>query len=528
MNINFKIIKSIYILFILNSILCANQGNIMSFEGLSKNKELLFTLDLKKNTLLVGNYELNKNIDKMILLDKNKNYVKRLDFPNKLNSKFFLKNEENKKHFIKIFFKEKNTKYKVQIEKSFPFSYSEIKTNQDKPLSKLLQKEQEKLHVNKNTDSFWKKIKKIGTPLVEKRKDGKFLVTFLYRGAKYNVKLLGGIDHNRKSFKRLENSDIWYKSFILEKGVNMSYQLAPDIPTINGTMWEKRVSILATVQNDPLNKNLFQMRENFELDKSLKYSTFRIIDKKVKDYTKENSNPKGILKNLEIESKILKNKRDIIVYFPPNFDNKKKHNLLFVFDGNEYLQKVNLPLILDNLHFSKKITQTIAVFIDNPTYNSRSIELPPNKKFADFMAKELFPFVKEKFKLKHKASSTILTGSSYGGLASAYVAFEYPEIFAKVLSQSGSFWWDRKPNKSQWLTKKYKEASKKNIEFYLNAGIYETGYMPIDILQSNINFEKVLKEKGYKVFLDKVIGGHDYFSWKHNISKGLIYLLRKP
>lgn len=43
--------------------------------------------------------------------------------------------------------------------------------------------------------------------------------------------------------------------------------------------------------------------------------------------------------------------------------------------------------------------------------------------------------------LSATASRTVVAGSSYGGLASAYMGLMHPELFGNVLSLSGSYWW---------------------------------------------------------------------------------------
>ena len=236
-------------------------------------------------------------------------------------------------------------------------------------------------------------------------------------------------------------------------------------------------------------------------------------------------------KNYRFSSKLLNNTRDISIYTPPNFNgNDKSQALLFIFDAKAYQTKVPTPQILDNLIAANKIPATIAVFIANPSRSARSSELPPNAKFADFIAKELLPFVKAKSHSKASSDNTILTGSSYGGLASTYVAFKYPELFGAVLSQSASFWWSPRNSfgereEPQWLTRAYAKAKLKPIRFYLNAGIFETGYMPVDILESNRHFRDILTAKGYPFIYEEVAGGHNYVNWRGGLAPGLIALL---
>lgn len=393
---------------------------------------------------------------------------------------------------------------------NFSIAYAENFTED----SKIIKKVKIDLKTNPSTKEFWEKIKEYGTPLIESTKDSQYIATFLYKGAKKSVLLIGGPDSDFVNLKQIEKSDIWYKSYKVKKGVRLSYKLSADTPTIKGTKREKRVAIYNHSKKDPFNKLPY-----------MNNSSFSIISDNFIDWTKDTGTKQGKVKDYKIKSKILNNTREISIYTPYNYDPNKEHDLLFVFDSKAYQSKVPTPIILDNLINEKKIKPTIAVFISNISRKSRSEELPPNKNFADFLAKELLPFVKTKVKINHKKENTILTGSSYGGLASAYVAFIYPEIFGKVLSQSGSFWWNfREEGKSQWLTKQFEKAENKEIVFYLNAGVYETGQFKIDILESNRYLYKVLKKKNYEVKYEEFQTSHDYFAWRAFLAYGLIYL----
>lgn len=516
-------IFSLFCIIYLSSSLFALSKPIVLEEKIKANQEVLFPLDLKKHSYITGGVSLSAKVDRIELLDKNKHFVRRLDQPNKLQNRLIFITKDSGKYYISLKNKSKDNTFKLSINKISPIKFKGNK--KIKIISEIIKKEKKNLLTNKDTKEFWKKVKKMGTPLVEPLNNKESILTFLYQGAKHNVRLFGGPSHEHAYFDRLKNSDIWFKSFVVKKGIRMSYQIAPDVPIIDGTSREQRMAILATSQMDPLNKHPYKMAKDLKLDKYMTNSTFEIKNKEYKDWGVKSNSPKGSLENYKIKSDILNNTRNITIYKPKNFDSKKDYKLLFVFDGVEYQVKVDTPTILDNLIYENKIKPTIAVFIDNPTRNSRAIELPSNKKFADFMAKELLPFVEEKTNMKFKAKDTTLTGSSYGGLASAFVAFTYPQYFGNVLSQSGSFWKDSNNDpEPEWLTRQIAKSKKKNIRFYLNAGAYETGYFSIDILESNRHLRTVLESKGYDFIYKEFQNGHDYYAWKVNLADGLIAL----
>ena len=516
-------IFSLICIVFLSSSLFALSKPIVLEEKIKAHKEVLFPLDLKKDSYIIGGFTLSAKVDRIELLDKNKHFVRRLDQLNKLQSRLIFVTNESGKYYINLKNKSKDNTFKLSIDKILPVKFKENKKVEI--ISEIIKKEKKNLLTNKDTKMFWEKIRKLGTPLVEPINESESILTFLYQGAKHNVRLFGGPTHEHVYFDRLENSDIWFKSFVVKNGIRMSYQIAPDVPIIDGSSREKRMAILATSQMDPLNKHPYKMTKDLKLDKYMTNSTFEIKDKKYKDWAIKSNSPKGSVENYKIKSEILNNTRNISIYKPKGFNPKKEYKLLFVFDGVEYQVKVDTPTILDNLIYANKIKPTIAIFIDNPTRNSRALELPSNKKFADFMAKELLPFVEAKTNMKFKAKDTTLTGSSYGGLASAFVAYTYPQYFGNVLSQSGSFWKDSNNDpEPEWLTRQIAKSKKKDIRFYLNAGVYETGYFSIDILESNRHLRTVLESKGYDFIYKEFQNGHDYYAWKVNLADGLISL----
>jgi enterochelin esterase family protein len=71
----------------------------------------------------------------------------------------------------------------------------------------------------------------------------------------------------------------------------------------------------------------------------------------------------------------------------------------------------------------------------------RREELPCNPVFADFLAKELVPWAREKYHATDDPTQTIVAGSSYGGLASVFAGLRHSEVFGNVITLSGSFFW---------------------------------------------------------------------------------------
>jgi enterochelin esterase family protein len=376
------------------------------------------------------------------------------------------------------------------------------------------------------THDFWLAVEKLGTPLVEETSEGT-VMTFLARGDYNNVKLIGAPSNNHQSLEKLENSDTWYKSFIVPADTHLSYQIAPNVPKPPFKGFARRVALKAVAQVDPYNKYPWP---SSAIDKYTQKSTIALNDKnKNKGLMPDIEDPKGQLSTFDFTSTALGNTRSITIYTPDikNID-KKNVLLLYVFDAQQYKDLVRLPAISDNLIATGKIPPVITVFISNPDRDARARELPANNVFADVLAKELAPQINKRLSMDIPKERTIIAGSSYGGLAATTIALRHPEVFGNVISMSGSFWWGPKSNfdkNKHFVAAEVVKMDKKDVRFFLSAGVFETSRgIGGGILETNRHLRDVLLAKGYDVTHQEYSAGHDYFAWRGIIADGLLSL----
>jgi enterochelin esterase family protein len=165
---------------------------------------------------------------------------------------------------------------------------------------------------------------------------------------------------------------------------------------------------------------------------------------------------------------------------------------------------VPTPTILDNLRADGRIPPVVAVFVSQV---DRARELACNEDFGAFVATELIPWAQERYHAGKTASDVVVAGSSFGGLAAAFVALRHPRVIGNVLSQSGNFAWapDRivGPNldattEGGWLIKEYIGRPSEPVRFYLDAGVFEADRFAAGdaILESTRHFRDVLRAKG--------------------------------
>lgn len=248
-------------------------------------------------------------------------------------------------------------------------------------------------------------------------------------------------------------------------------------------------------------------------------------------------NPSGTVEKYTFRSELLKSERVLSVYTPPGYRaDGPPYALVVVFDGAAYLSVVPTPTILDNLIATGQIPPTVAVFVTNPSQEARNKELPPNPDFADFLAKELIPWVHSHFNATTDPSMTVVAGSSFGGLAATYAGLRHPEVFGRVLCQSGSFWWapgraaDPTPDattETGWLAKEFIKSPVLPLKFWMEAGVFEVDSMGIggSILETSRQMRDVLLAKGYEVQYQQFAGGHEYLNFRGTFADGLIALI---
>lgn len=363
--------------------------------------------------------------------------------------------------------------------------------------------------------------------MVEPAEGDNKILTFLARGARENVKLLGGPTNDHYPLSRLGKSDTWFRSMVVPKGTLFSYQLAMDVPDFDGPARLRRTAILSKTKADPFNKHPWPANSP---DAYNQLSTLRLEGGDLAIWHDDRGNREGSLRHHLIKSPELGNERDIWLYESPNLDVTNPNTpLLFVFDGERFLSYGSARKMLDNLVAEGVIPPLVAVFISPIDLQIRGKELPDSDAFAEFMAKTLHPFVVAETGLKPTARHTILAGASYGGLGSTTIALKYPNLFGNSLSMSGSYWWspDRSDMADNYVARQVAKQPRKPVRFFLATGQFETARGPdfSGIQIPNRHLKDVLVAKNYDIILREYPAAHDMFAWREILPQGLITLI---
>jgi enterochelin esterase family protein len=379
-------------------------------------------------------------------------------------------------------------------------------------------------------EQFWKDAAAAGTPLVEPvpPDDRNVLVTFLWRAREEtrNVVVFASLNRGniaKNQMRRLLDTDLWYKTYQLPGDARFNYMLSPNDSLVPiEDLEEKDIPArTATLKIDPLNK-----RGAFGGG-----SILELPGASPQPWAMRNPDvPKGALENVKLKSEILKNERRAWVYTPPGYSrDAKPYGLIVMFDGPIYTLLIPTANILDNLLAKSKLPPMVALILDNPTPTSRATEFACYEPYAEFIAKEAIPWVRANYNVTGDPTQTVISGVSFGGLASVFVAFRHPEIFGNVISQSGSFWWKpESDNEPEWLTRQFVTSKKLPLRFFLDVGLLETGPTPHgapDMVAVSRHMRDILRARGYEVEYRECNCGHDHLNWRGMLPDALTFLV---
>ncbi|MFW9854269.1 MAG: alpha/beta hydrolase [Candidatus Thorarchaeota archaeon] len=430
------------------------------------------------------------------------------------------------------------------------YESSFIKKIKDK--IKDLQSQGQNNEIPSAVSEFWNIVQSSDYPIIEKFEDVDIashnteynIVTFLYQTSKDvdNVFLLAEfnfIDPKDYLFEHIDGTDIFYKTFVLPKGVQAEYRIFENDPLdgiFAGAKYQNRLERFHE-HPDKLSRHVRRIPNGYMGKKDLFIASLRSFHPEISDFVKNSDHQNGKISTSKQESRILGYSRTISLYTPAHYDPKAVYQFIFIHDGSAALSYGETHHLLDYLIASRVIPPIVGIFADPGVKNgktTRNEEYPCNPDYAQSITQEILPWVRKNISISSDPNDGIIAGSSYGGLASFYYSFMYPECIANVLSLSGSFHWG-KPNEDypyEWLPRKIAFSEKKALKAYMEVGKLEGEYhwnspgFPNQIV-SHRHFVTILKMKGYSYKYNEFNGDHSPSSWIKPLERGLRYFLAK-
>lgn len=381
-------------------------------------------------------------------------------------------------------------------------------------------------------DDFWSSIGDQHSPLVEPDSvDSNYsLVTFVWRGDRETrnvvvVSPLALVDFDDAVMQEMPGTDVWFNTYRMRNDARMSYRFA-----VNDTLvpFDKEKNLFArmkTFQIDPGNPRVFDMGGG------IMASVLELSGAPSDKWTHDSAAvTKGTTAKYDFHSELLRNQRPAWIYTPPNFDPFKTYPLLVVMDGESYTSLIPLPTILDNLIAAKAIPPITAVLLGNGPVDARDHEMNCDGSWSEALVQEVLPWLRLQKNFRFADGNITIVGDSLTGLAAACAARDYPRVFGKVISQSGSYFRAPPGEEPEWLARHVADQPPITIQFYLEIGLLETASIPSrdpSMLTANRHLRDVLLAKGNHVHYVEHFSGHEHVSWRATIGDALIYMLNR-
>jgi enterochelin esterase-like enzyme len=230
----------------------------------------------------------------------------------------------------------------------------------------------------------------------------------------------------------------------------------------------------------------------------------------------------GTIKHYELGTDYLiaGTKRTVGLYQPPV---SEPVPLVVVWDGQDYLHRMHLNHIVDNLIDKRKIQPVALAFVDNAGQDLRNLEYACNDAVLEFLMMQVLPLARKELNLidsKASPGAYGVVGASMGGLMALYTGMRLPQVFGRVISQSGAFSFG---NFDMVVFELAQKEKIKTLQVYLDVGMYDLK----GLLETNQRMHKVLSEKDCRVIYQEYHAGHNYPAWRDDIWRGLEALYPK-
>lgn len=254
-----------------------------------------------------------------------------------------------------------------------------------------------------------------------------------------------------------------------------------------------------------------------------------------------------------VYSRHLQRQVTLSIISTPLPDDKSQLNLLILNDGQE-AAALRIMETLTRLVQEKKIQPLLVVAVHagdrnreygvagKPDFQQRGDRADH---YADFIDRELYPFIKKRAGVR-SFQSVAIAGCSLGGLSAFDIAWNHADKLDKVGVFSGAFWWrdkdiadstyDDKRNRIQ-LAALQSSRKRPKLAYWLYAGAAEETSDRdkdglIDVIDDTRDLAAILRVKKICppqdiVYTESAAGKHDYETWSRVFPDFLVWAFGK-
>ncbi len=246
-----------------------------------------------------------------------------------------------------------------------------------------------------------------------------------------------------------------------------------------------------------------------------------------------------VKEEVKIRSSFLNREVQLTILLPPDYQSKP-YPVLWLNDGQD-LAPMGIHQLMQELYDEKDIQPVIVVAIhaNEERLQEYGVTHTPDFKqrggkagfYAAFVTEELLPFVRNTYSVSRDKRKNVIAGWSMGGLSAIDIAWNHPDLFAKVGIFSGSLWWRLKAYNRGYKDDKHRivhqmirnSDKREGMKFWFECGTADENADRnknglIDSIDDTIDLIQELKKKGYSDKSDirfVVIkeGQHDLQTW---------------
>lgn len=391
---------------------------------------------------------------------------------------------------------------------------------------------------------LWQQV--TSTPLLEAdpTQEGKYLVTFLWRGAAHSVLLFVNRLTDEKNLadsymRRLPGTDTWYLTYRMDGDWRASYCFLPapaaaQAPWLQGSQVRLRQALDGGLP-DPHNPVTCTNRRGFvqsvvslPLAPAWPLGQWPVFSDDAAGAGRFDGGGLGAGRGdadagrLDVVADLDTLGRQIWVYTPAPISRTQSYPVLLVLDGEVWLKRHHLHLALAQLMDAGLIAPAYIVFIDSGGTEQRWQELGDSESdFGGYLSGQLLNWLKTHYAISPKPADRVVIGQSLGALTVLRTLVAYPQLIGAGISQSASLWQDVLFNELNALDATQTPLA--GTRAWIEVGSQEWILAP---LQPKAVHQ--LRKAGMQVKDMVYNGGHDYACWRINLASALMQLLPGP